>query len=374
MPPYEPVAKILEIVPYPPPFTGWATRAYFVHKALQQMGHQCVVLNMGNNRKIPSNEYECVRSGWEYVRKILVYLSRGYTLHLHANGGSPKGFFLCLIAYFMTLSIFRRPQLTFHAGIEQIFFPRANSRKMVPILRLLFGIPKVVICNNSDVKARIVEYSINPTKVIAITPFSKQYVADATSEISTEIKDFIRNHSPIIFTYLELRPEHAPEPLFQGMASVAKVIPEIGFILVGATNEREALQRLLEQAGIAERTFHVGAVSHSLFLSLLRQSTVYLRSNQREGTSSSIRESLYLGTMVIANDKGDHPEGVITYPWGDGKAIGETLLGCLQNPRKLAAEAGDIPDTVGLEAELLARSALGQSWKELAFRDKYNIP
>ena len=59
--------KILEIGVYPPPFCGWGTRLYFVRQALDEAGHQCVPLNLGENRRIPSDEYECVRSGWERV-------------------------------------------------------------------------------------------------------------------------------------------------------------------------------------------------------------------------------------------------------------------------------------------------------------------
>ena len=91
----EPPAKILEIGVYPPPFCGWGTRLYFVRRALDKAGHRCIPLNIGTNRKIPSDEYECVRNGWEYVCKIVRYLSRGYVIHMHANGSAPKGFILC---------------------------------------------------------------------------------------------------------------------------------------------------------------------------------------------------------------------------------------------------------------------------------------
>ena len=95
--------KILEIGVYPPPFCGWGTRLYFVRKALDEAGHQCVPLNLGENRRVPSDEYECVRSGWEYVRKICRYLRLGYVIHMHANGSSPKGFLLSGIAYLLSL-------------------------------------------------------------------------------------------------------------------------------------------------------------------------------------------------------------------------------------------------------------------------------
>lgn len=355
--------KILEIGCYPPPFCGWATRLYFVRKSLEEDGHSCVPLNLGENRAIPSEEYECVRGGWEYIRKICHYLRRGYVIHMHANGSSPKGFILSGIAYLLSLLTFRRPMLTLHAGTKQLYFPKSQSRLMAPILRLLFAIPKLVICNNPDVKKLIVDYSINPHKIVPITPFSKQYISADPVPLDVEVDTFLNSHSPRIFTYLEMRPEYALDSLFEAMAGLSEKYPELGIIIVGAKGSHEELLEKLNAFKLANRSFIVGTVTHDVFLSLLRKCQVYLRSNRQEGTSSSIRESIYLGTPVIADDTGDHPEGVITYPWGNAKAIQETLVDFFNTPTEDRVTVAEAPDTVAIEADLLVSCALGKPWK-----------
>jgi len=88
-----------------------------------------------------------------------------------------------------------------------------------------------------------------------------------------------------------------------------------------------------------------------------------LRSNRQEGTSSSIRESIYLKTPVIADDTGDHPEGVITYPWGDSEAIKKTLLEFFESPEDHQITGLEAPDTVKVEADLLVRCTQGEPWE-----------
>ena len=361
--------KILEIGVYPPPFCGWGTRLYFVRHALDEAGHQCVPLNLGENRRIPSEEYECVRSGWEYVRKICRYLSRGYVIHMHANGSSLKGFLLSGIAYLLSLLTFRRPILTLHAGTKQRFFPKSQSRLMAPVLRMLFAIPKLVICNNQDVKNLIIDYSINPDKIIPITPFSKQYISADPVPLPPEIDAFLTGHSPRIFTYLEMRPEYAIESLFEAVAGLRERYPDVGVIIAGAKGSHDVLLQQLDAFKLTECCFIVGTVTHEIFLSLLRKCQVYLRSNRQEGTSSSIRESIYLGTPVIADDTGDHPEGVITYPWGDATAIEKTLLEFFTTPLEDRSSGAEAPDTVAIEADYLVRCALGQSWKKMRLEE-----
>jgi hypothetical protein len=110
--------KILEISSYPPPRAGWGVRVEFLKKYLEAQGHECVVLNIGTNRMVPSDEYETVMGGLDYVRKVWRFARQGYVAHVHVNGASMKGFVLAIVAEIVSLLCGRRCFLTFHAGIE----------------------------------------------------------------------------------------------------------------------------------------------------------------------------------------------------------------------------------------------------------------
>ncbi len=356
-------AKILEIGPYPPPYDGWSMRIWVVKNGLEKAGHICVPLNLGQNRRIRSAEYECVRSGWEYLRKLSRYAWRGYTYHIHTNADSLKGFLLNLIAYVVSLLAFRRPVLTLHAGTDQVYFPREKSRLMVPLFKFLFGAAKAVICDNPDVARGIVDYGTPPEKVFPISPFTKEYLESPTQAFDNDLEEFLMSHSPTVLTYLECRPEYDLDCVFKVVGELARRWPGLGLIVVGASRETRTISDMARKAGLTDRCLHLGAVEHAAFLSLLRRVAVYLRCNQREGTSASVREALCFGTPVVANNSESQPEGVLLYLWGDARAMRETVETVLANSHTRqepgnGVGALDVPDTVPQEVGLLVRCAL----------------
>ena len=133
----------------------------FLKEHLERHGHECVVLNIGSSRAIPSPEYETVLGAWDYVRKVWRFSRDGFVAHVHVNGASPKGFVLAILAELINLAFGRRCFLTFHAGVEQVYFPRPKYPALLPMYWVLFTLPKAIICNSEEVKSKIVEYGVN---------------------------------------------------------------------------------------------------------------------------------------------------------------------------------------------------------------------
>lgn len=355
-------ARILEIGPFPPPHAGWAVRIALVKAAIQERGHTCVALNLGENRTVPSPEYECVYGPWDYLKKLLSYSLRGYLLHIHTNGESAKGFAVALVATAAALLGGRRPVVTFHAGTEQKYFPRANSRPTTPVLRTLFGAARAIVCNNADVKACIVDYGVDPTKVFPIPAFSRQYLEGPPATLDASVESFLVQRRPVVLTYVECRPEYALDRLFAAVAGAIRTFPRLGLIVVGASQDAESMTALLRSAGLANQALHLPTVEHAMFLALLRRASVYLRSGRTEGSSSSIREALALGVPVVANEVVGQPEGVVTYPWADTAAMTDRLVAVLQNGAPATAQTApaQVEDTLAQEVELLVNSSLGR--------------
>ena len=140
-------ARILEVTSYPPPRAGWGIRVEFLKKRLEREGHLCVVLNIGTSRLIPSDEYETVTSGSDFLKKVWRYSRQGFVVHAHANGDALKGLLLALVAELINLAWGRRCFLTFHAARFQRYFPR-RTLGLVPSLAP-FVIPRRIICNTS---------------------------------------------------------------------------------------------------------------------------------------------------------------------------------------------------------------------------------
>lgn len=353
-------AGILQITSYPPPRAGWGVRVQFLKRYLEQRGHRCVVLNIGSSRAIPSDEYETVLGGLDYVRKVWRFSRQGLVAHVHVNGASPKGFVLAIAAQLLNLVSGRRSFLTFHAGIDQVYFPRPKYPLLWPVFWTLFAIPKAIICNSEEVKAKIVEYGVNPRKVVPIPAFSTQYLDAAGGALPADMEAFYARFEHVVFSYTKMRAMFYPEALVEGFARLAARRADTGLVLCGIAGHMEpeiwtSVQARIEALGIADRIFIIEDLGHEAFLLALERSSLYLRTHVSDGVCSSVMEALALGVPVVASENHNRPPGVITYPAEDSETLGRTLADVLDRREEIVAalQRPEVRDTLADEARLL---------------------
>jgi glycosyltransferase involved in cell wall biosynthesis len=356
-------ARILEVASYPPPRSGWSVRVEFLKKRIEEAGHRCVVLNVGPSRKIPSPEYDSVRSGLDLLLKLWRYSADGFVVHAHTNGDSLKGLLLALTAEIVNLLCGRRCFLTFHAGAIQRYFPRDRAWWMVPFYWLLFTIPGRVICNSEPVRALIQRYGVPAAKVVAIPAFSRQYLDFSPVPLPPELDAFYRRFPNTVFTYLRLRPLFYPLTMIEGMARVMASRSDVGLVLCGGLSHLEArlaadFEARIESTGIADRICRLDDLERPAFLTALQRSSLYLRTPITDGVASSVLESMALGTPVVGSENGTRPPGVITYPAEDAEALAGAVLHTLALRSEVVAGLGGVEaaDTLSDEVALLTGS------------------
>jgi glycosyltransferase involved in cell wall biosynthesis len=365
------VAKIIEIGPYPPPRAGWSIRIGFVRERLEELGHDCQALNIGKNRKIPSDRYITVRSGIDYLFKTFRYAARGYTIHMHTNGDGPLGFLLALIAVLAGCLCCRRIVLTMHAGTHQRYFPRERSKYFLPVLYLMFKLPKTIICNNEAVKQKIVKYGVSPDKIFPIQAFGSSYLESMAeagdTSLPKKVEAFIAERDPLIFTYAFMREGYHLGAMVECLRLLKLQMPQLGCIVIGSLedNEPPVYKRIFEQiheADLIETFCFAGDLSHDQFMQLMRKSKLYLRTPTSDGQCSSVFECLTLGIPVVAAENNNRPQGVITYMPDDPQAMYDAVRDVLANHSRYCARivAPEVRDTVGEEAEVLIAAALGK--------------
>jgi glycosyltransferase involved in cell wall biosynthesis len=327
---------------------------------LEQHGHRCVVLNIGSSRKIPSTEYETVMSAVDYVRKLWRFSRQGYVAHVHVNGASPKGLVVALIAEIINLASGRRCFLTFHAGIEQVYFPRRKYPLLTPVFWLVFSIARWIVCNSEEVKAKIVEYGIDPSKVVPIPAFSRQYLEAAEGTVPEDIERFYSRFPHVVFCYIKMRPLFHPQTTVEGFARLAARRRDVGLILCGILGHMDegiwpAVQARIAEPDLRDRVLVVEDLSHVAFLQALSRASVCLRTHISDGVCSSVLESLSLGVPVVAAENRNRPAGVITYEPKDLDGLASTLEDVLRRRVEIvrALERPEIRDTLSDEAKLL---------------------
>lgn len=352
--------RILEITSYPPPRAGWGVRVQLLKRHLEARGHECVVLNIGQSRKVPSSEYETVLNGFDYFKKVCRFSARGYVAHVHVNGASVQGFVLALAAEVLNLVFGKRCFLTFHAGTDQIFFPLPKHRWLLPMFWMLFTIPRGIICNSNAVQRKIQEYGVSAAKISAIQAFSCQYLAFEPRRLDDEVESFYRRFSTVVFSYINIRPKFHPIEVVEGFARVARRRPDCGLVLCGVGGYREigldrAVRARLQQADLVGRVCVIEDLDHDRFLTALSRAAVFLRSHVSDGVCSSVLEALYLRVPVVAAENGQRPAGVLTYAADNPADLAIVLHDAIEHRDQLAATlpAVELPDTLTVEADVL---------------------
>ena len=356
-------ARILEITSYPPPRAGWGVRVEYVKKQLETEGHDCVVLNLGQARKIPSPEYETVLDGWDYVRKVWRFCRLGFVVHMHTNGDSPKGFVLTLLAEAINLLWGKRCVLTFHAGVDQIYFPRPKYPWLLPMYKVLFGIPRRIVCNNAAVKAKIAEYGVPLEKIVPIPAFSRQYLEYTAADLPAPVEAFYRRFRSVVFTYIRIREGFYLDTLLDGFARVAAECPDAGLAFCGVAGDIDPklmaqVEDQIARLALADRVCIIDDLDHDRFMTALTRSALYLRTPTTDGVAASVLEALALGVPVVGSDNGTRPEGVVVYDASNAEGLASAVLHVLKDRSRAAAAIGcpKIADTVATEVALLTGS------------------
>jgi glycosyltransferase involved in cell wall biosynthesis len=353
-------ARILEVTSYPPPRAGWGIRVEFLKKRLEAEGHTCVVLNIGTSRNIPSDEYEMVLGGLDFVKKVWRYARQGFAVHAHANGDAVKGLLLALIAEAIARLCGCRCYLTFHAGVIQRFFPQEKSRKHVPLFRLLFALPHRIICNSEAVKKKIEGYGVEASRIVPIAAFSKQYMEYTPAALPAPMVEFLGRYPHVVFTYVRMRPLFYPVTMVDGLAALVQRRRDVGLIVCGMAGHTDAGVGESVLARIAHHQLEphiclVDDLDHDAFLTALTRSTLYLRTPITDGVASSVLEALALGVPVVACQNGTRPPGVLTYTADNADEMAAQMEHVIANRAEVIEAMGrfEVPDTLVDEVAVL---------------------
>jgi len=349
--------KVLEISSYPPPRAGWGMRIYFLKQVMEKNGDVCSVLNVGKGRFLTDRDFIPVFGALDYSIKVFKHRLKGFLIHMHLNGDSPKGFMLTSIALLISVLTFRRPVITFHAGPVQKYFPQSQAPQLTLLYKYIFWLPRTIICNNEAVKKNIIGYGVNPDKIETIQAFSKQYLNFEKVDLPEKTETFFSNHSPVICSYVFFRPEFFIEEMIQAVAEVVKKLPDFGLIIMGSEMGSEAIQKLIADLGVQNNVLLAGDQDHDAFLTIMSRSKFYLRTPFKDGIASSVLEALALGVPVVACENGSRPESTITYENRNVQDMAEKILNTLENYEQAVAAVvkPEIKDTIVDELKVLGQ-------------------
>ena len=319
--------RILEIGNWPPPVCSWSVSLVGLRKELEARGWECRVMNLNENRRVPSPEYIDVQNGWDYLRKLLRCVRNGCAVHVRVNGEAVKGYVIALLAL-LAARLWRRPALlTYGGGHQQTYFPAPYFSIRYLAFSLLFRIPIRIYCNSEKIKQVILTTGIAPERVLPIPHTSSEYVEFLPSDLPPDVQRFFASHDGVFFSYVCFRKEFELPFLAEAIRKIRAFAPNVGFLFVGPwERELPRMKNFLTAEKIEDVVFLMGSVAHDLFLDLLSHSLAYIRTPVTDGVCSSVLESLMLRIPVLAANNGTRPFGTELWQPGDT----ESLLGLMR--------------------------------------------
>jgi glycosyltransferase involved in cell wall biosynthesis len=354
--------RIIQIGNYPPPVCGWAIHTKEVQDALRRKGVECKVLDIGPGRRVRSEDQHCtpMRGAFDFLVKIIAFRLRGYVFEPHVNGDSWKGYLLALAAVMLGRLTFKPAVLMFHAGPEQLYFPR-RSGFWYQAFRILFRASGAIICNLESVQREIIKYGVPAEKVHAI--FSVNYSQDVIPvSLPTHVDRFLRAHKPCLFSYTLFRPEFTPDVLFEAFAGVRQDYPGAGLLIAGPSEVPPDIQNLIKQWNLESDVLISGNLAHNEFLTALSESDVFVRTHLRDGLCASVIEALSLGVPVVASEDGIRPRSVLTYSPPVARELLRALLSVFEDVdhARQRVQKADVKGNLDQEINLLLSVARGQ--------------
>ncbi len=345
---------LVEITSFPPPMGSWSLRIEFIAEAWRNLGHDCILMNIGASRKLKNPKYLNVTGLMDYILKVTCAAAKGHTLHTHTNGKGIKGTILALLGQCIALPFGRNCVLTFHAGLTQQYFPKTGRLPLDLLMWLTFRTPQKIICNSQKMKDRISEdYKIDPNKIHPIPAFCSEYMKTEMGSLSAGVEKFVATHRPLLVSYVHtFHTEFTVDLMIHTVARLCAKFPDLGLLIMGSTQFSEEYVRMIKERNLEDHILMTGNLPRDEFLAVIAQGALYLRTPIGDGVAASVLEALSLGIPVVAVDNGTRPLSCILYREGDLEDMINKVEYAIQNRETIISQIKKPEDADTLKSEI----------------------
>ena len=344
---------LLHCVYYPPEVGGLESHVAALAEGLVARGHEVRVITSRSQPGIPGHE---TRNGVE-VRRTWFPSRSPVGWILHALGSLPatrEGARWADVVHAQAFASIvpcgvalqgggaSRPDgsprplvATFHTSH---FLVRATRPRWKPVLRQLVTWPDHALAASTEI-ARVAESLAPGTSVEALT---NGVETDRFRPLPATLHAEPGTRQVVIPR--RLFPKNGVEFAVRALPLVAETLPGIRFLFVGDGPERDRLERLARELGVADRARFLGARPHEEMPGLLGSAELAVFPSLMEATSVAALECMACGLPVVASDVGGLPEIVdaevgALVPPADPEALAAAIVATLKRPdRKEAGE------------------------------------
>lgn len=303
---------VLQLGPYPPPEGGVSRNMLAIRDEVVGRGDQCSIIATTRSSSIDGAPDVFHPDGPLALIRLLASIKFD-VLHLHV-GGDINARVMGLAA---AAAFFGRDKcvLTLHSGQFPLSAAAANARPNSIRGRIFNRFSKIIAV--SDPIANVFRrYGVPSDRLEVVVPFEPK-LPDPAVKLPPEMQAFVDRHSPLILSVGGLEPDYDPIFQIEAFRGILAEFPDAGLMIVGEGSMRPHIESEIRSCEYGDRIHLAGNVEHDNVLHLINVADTLIRTTLFDGDAISVRESLFLGTPVVATDTGDRPEGTRIYKPGD---------------------------------------------------------
>lgn len=344
--------RVVQLGPVPPPEGGVSRNVFAIRERLLNGGDDCnVIATTKSNAEPEFDGISFPRTPLELVKMLRA--STTDITHLHLGGEIT----LRVIALAAAVTMFGRGKkvLTMHSG----GFPSSQTGRAASPATLAAAVFRQfdhIIAVNEEIAAVFRRYGVDNNKLSVVPPYVLTRPREQV-EMPSELSSFIKGRTPILVAVGGLEPEYQPLLLIDAMDQIKAAFPNAGLMIVGGGSLREQALDAILDVGLADCVLLADSIEHDVVMKLIEQADVMLRITRFDGDAISVRESLFLGTPVIASKTGLRPEGVHLIDDHEPETVAAAVSEVLSaTPRQQCPEpeTDHVADIIGLYTKLAA--------------------
>lgn len=326
---------MLQLGPFPPPHGGVQTNLAGIHRELRRRGHTALVANITSTRR-PSGEGVYYPANTLQLLELLVRLEYDI-IHLHFGGHLSLR--LVLLYLICTLLPRKRTVLTFHSG-GYASSAAGRTARWWTLRGFVFRRFDLIIGVNREIEVLFERFGVPKSRLRIVAPYSADpgVGQQEGAAFPSIIEDFVASHTPVLATVGGLAPQYDVPIQLGLLSSLRETQGDAGLLIIGDGSIRDEIKSAICQAGLSEHAMLCGDTPHEVTLEVIRRADVVLRTSKYDGDSIAVRESIALGTPVVASDNGMRPPGVRIFRIGDLDGLCDAVAEALAD--------GDTPVTV----------------------------
>ena len=342
---------IVQLGPVPPPEGGVSRNMLAIRDELLNLGHKCTLVATTSGQEINDPHIHRPNSPLSLIN--LLRTLNPDIVHLHVGGEISNR--VLSLAFSVSVVASGKCVLTVHSGA----FPlsdKAKDAKRSSIAGMIFRRFAKIIGVNVPIADVFRRFGVEEDRIKVILPYALQR-PDKKVKLRAKLADICNSKNPILLSVGGLEADY--DPLFQ-VAAMPKVLanyPNACLLIIGGGSMRPQIEAEIAERKLQQNVVLAGDVPHAETLHLIDRTDILLRTTLFDGDAISVRESLFLGTPVIATDNGIRPDGVQLIQNGDDVGLLDQIEIALKKgkgkPRTEIGGNSNIKAVVDLYAELV---------------------